>query len=129
MLTPQLMNSMDDAHLVAAVECEINSLTSTPLEIELLGRVEDLLEQLDDECVRAAEEYGLDGADIRALGEALINDAANSAALLAAIGDAGIDTPDDLAAVIRLAKKFESLADGAGDVFARLAALSLTNQE
>lgn len=110
MTTPYSL--MDDSHLVAAINCEINPLTTTPLEIELLGRVEDLLEQINAEA-----------ADIRKLGDAMIGDADNTAAIPLAVGDAGIDTPEALIDVLKLVDKFKSLAEDAGDVFTRLAHL------
>ena len=127
MLTPQLMESMDDGHLVAAIHAEINPLTTTPLEIELLGRVEDLLEQIDAEAADALAEFSLEAGDIKTLGEALIGDADNSAAILSAVADADIDTPSALIAQLKLADQFKSLAEDAGDVFTRLA--QLTTQE
>lgn len=50
MLTPQLMANMDDAHLIAAVRSEIDPMTSTSLEIELLKRFERMLDEKRDDA-------------------------------------------------------------------------------
>ncbi|NLX17398.1 MAG: hypothetical protein GXY45_10590 [Ramlibacter sp.] len=42
MLTPSLMQSMSLQHLLAAAHAEIDPLTSTPLEHELLRRLDDM---------------------------------------------------------------------------------------
>ena len=45
MLTAQLAASMDDEHLLASARAEIDPLTSTALELELLERFERLLDE------------------------------------------------------------------------------------
>jgi hypothetical protein len=47
-LTPELMKLMDNGHLIAAVRCELDPLTSTPLELELLNRLEAALDTAID---------------------------------------------------------------------------------
>ena len=75
MLTPSLLAQMDPGHLIAAVHCEINSLTSTALERELLARLEACADAHDD---------------------ALIENAPVTAALLGVLGAAGIHDSEAL---------------------------------
>ena len=51
MLTAQLMKSMDVEHLIAAIHAEHNSLTTTPIEEELLRRFEEAVERPDAEVL------------------------------------------------------------------------------
>lgn len=128
MLTAQLMNSMDDRHLVASIYAEQDPLTSSAAEIELLARFEALLDEQDEYLKEAADEYELDAKQIKAIGDALILNTDTTVALLSAIGDAGIDDPALLKAELELAKKFRALTEDAGDVFTRLSQLT-TEQE
>lgn len=116
MLTAQLAKYMDDEHLLASARAEIDPLTSTALELELLARFERLLDEFDlGELYRAADEYGLAAKDIKNL--------------LKEIGEAGLDSPEALKAELDLARKFRALATDAGDFFTRLYDLVTTNQE
>ncbi|GAB3190724.1 hypothetical protein [Hydrogenophaga aquatica] len=121
MLTAQLAKSMDDEHLLASARAEIDPLTSTALELELLDRFERLLdEQHDNEGVRAlSEEYELTADDMRAVIESHP----------ASLKDQDIHEPDQLKAELELAAKFRALANDAGDFFTRLNDLVTTNQE
>lgn len=129
MLTAQLMKSMDDRHLCAALYAEQDPLTASAAEIELLGRFEALLDEVDGELNDAVGEYDFTAKDIKNLGDALILNADNSVALLKEIGEAGLDSPESLKAELDLAKKFRALVEDAGDVFTRLLDLSTTAQE
>jgi hypothetical protein len=129
MMTAQLMKSMDDHHLVASLYAEQDPLTSSAAEIELLTRFEALLDEKDDELNEAVGEFAFEAKDIKALGDALIQNTSNTVALLEAIGQAGIDDPESLKAELDLAKKFRALVEDAGDVFTRLADLLTTAQE
>lgn len=128
MLTAQLMQSMDDRHLVASIYAEQDPLTSSAAEIELLARFEALLDEQNEDLKEAADEYELDAEQIKAIGDALILNTDTTVALLSAIGDAGIDDPALLKAELELAKKFRALTEDAGDVFTRLSQLT-TEQE
>lgn len=117
MLTAQLAKSMDDEHLLASARAEIDPLTSTALELELLDRFERLLdEQHDNEGVRAVIESH----------PASLKD---QAALLALLNDQDIHEPDQLKALLDTSDKFRALANDAGDFFTRLNDLVTTNQE
>lgn len=51
-LNPGLMSSMDDSHLIAALGCEA-SLMRTPVEAELLRRLESVIDrQVDIDMIR-----------------------------------------------------------------------------
>lgn len=131
MLTAQLAKSMDDEHLLASARAEIDPLTSTALELELLDRFERLLdEQHDNEGVRAlSEEYELTADDMRAVIESHPASLKDQAALLALLNDQDIHEPDQLKALLDTSDKFRALANDAGDFFTRLNDLLTTNQE
>ncbi len=131
MLTAQLAKSMDDEHLLASARAEIDPLTSTALELELLDRFERLLdEQHDNEGVRAlSEEYELTADDMRAVIESHPASLKDQAALLALLNDQDIHEPDQLKALLDTSDKFRALANDAGDFFTRLNDLVTTNQE
>lgn len=131
MLTAQLAKSMDDEHLLASARAEIDPLTSTALELELLERFERLLdEQHDNEGVRAlSEEYELTADDMRAVIESHPASLKDQAALLALLNDQDIHEPDQLKALLDTSDKFRALANDAGDFFTRLNDLVTTNQE
>ena len=128
MLTPFLMTQLDHGHLIAAVHCEINPLTSTALERELLARLEACVDEHDDALTEAAEAYDFGAEDIKALGDALVENTTVTVALLNVLGAADIHDPDRLRAQLALANQFHALADDAGDVFARLAQLTTTTE-
>ena len=129
MLTAQLMKSMDASHLLAAAHTEHDPLTRTPLETELLDRLEALLDEVDSDLNEAAGEFDFAAKDIKNLGDALILNTDNTVALLKEIGEAGLDSPESLKAELDLAKKFRALVEDAGDVFTRLSDLFTTAQE
>ena len=128
-LTAQLMANMDNGHLVSALLAEMDPLTSTDTERELLARVERLLNEADDGIVEAAENYDLSAADITALGDALIINADQTAKLLGVISAEGYDDPDTLKADLELLTKFRAIANDMGEDAARLLNLITTVQE
>lgn len=117
---------LSNEELLRIASAEIDELTSTPLELELLHRFAALLDEQNDELVATADEFDIDHKALRQLGEALILDASNSAQLLSAIGEAGYDNVAALKADLDLAETFSSLACDAGDVFSRLSTLTET---
>ncbi len=117
---------LSDEELARYARAEFNALTSTPLEQELLRRLEERVADEDTEILVRADEYNITAGGIRQLGEALILDAGNSAALLSAIGDAGFDSPAEIKREFELAQQFRTLANDAGDVFERLKTLTNT---
>lgn len=118
MLTAQLMKSMDADHLVASARVEIDPLTSTPLELELLDRLETLL-----------DEYEVSTDDMKAVIESHPASLKGQAALLSLLNDQDIHEPDQLKELLEFAAKFRALASDAGDLFTRLNDLVSTNQE
>lgn len=126
---------MDDEHLLASARAEMDPLTSTPLEIELLDRFETLLDRLaplEDEASElrqladVLEEAECSTKDVEALLECHPADIKEQAKLLSALNDQDIHTFDELAAVIETASNFRALANDAGDLFARLHQLTLS---
>jgi hypothetical protein len=128
-LTEQLMSLMDDSHLVTALHCELDPLTSTATERELLRRIECLLEEMDSDLVKAADNFDLTATDITKLGDALIVSAEQTAKLLEVIGDEGYDDPEALKADLLLLSKFRAIANDMGEDAARLFNLITTAQE
>ena len=143
-LSIELLKAMDGQHAVNALRADFDPIVNTPLESFLLDWVESLVDEVDSDLSIEAENHGLDAEDIKALGEALIEDADNTVALLSVIGkagtdvdelkgvfalievldEAGIDTPETLKARLALADQFRALANDAGDVFSRLTELT-----
>lgn len=131
MLTAQLMASMDDEHLLASARAEIDPLTSTALELELLERFERLLDEASEHKPVAdlLEEYEVGTDDMKAVIESHPASLKDLAALLSLLNDQDIHEPDQLKELLELAAKFRALANDAGDFFTRLNDLLTTNQE
>ncbi|MFN3543744.1 MAG: hypothetical protein ACK4UX_02720 [Thiobacillus sp.] len=131
MLTAQLAKSMDDEHLLASARAEIDPLTSTALELELLDRFERLLDEASEHKPVAdlLEEYEVGTDDVKAVIESHPASLKDQAALLALLNDQDIHEPDQLKALLDTSDKFRALANDAGDFFTRLNDLVTTNQE
>ena len=131
MLTAQLMKSMDADHLVASARAEIDPLTSTPLELELLDRLETLLDEAHDNQPIAdlLDRYEVSTDDMKAVIESHPASLKDQAALLSLLNDQDIHKPDQLKALLDTSDKFRALANDAGDFFTRLNDLVTTNQE
>lgn len=131
MLTAQLAKSMDDEHLLASARAEIDPLTSTALELELLERFERLLDEASEHKPVAdlLEEYEVGTDDVKAVIESHPASLKDQAALLSLLNGQDIHEPDQLKELLELAAKFRALANDAGDFFTRLNDLLTTNQE
>lgn len=131
MLTAQLAKSMDDEHLLASARAEIDPLTSTALELELLDRFERLLDEASEHNPVAdlLEEYEVGTDDVKAVIESHPASLKDQAALLALLNDQDIHEPYQLKALLDTSDKFRALANDAGDFFTRLNDLVTTNQE
>jgi len=131
MLTAQLAKSMDDEHLLASARAEIDPLTSTALELELLDRFERLLDEASEHKPVAdlLEEYEVGTDDVKAVIESHPASLKDQAALLSLLNDQDIHEPDQLKALLDTSDKFRALANDAGDFFTRLNDLVTTNQE
>lgn len=131
MLTAQLMKSMDADHLVASARAEIDPLTSTPLELELLDRLETLLDEQEENkpIAELLDEYEVSTDDMKAVIESHPASLKDQAALLSLLNDQDIHEPDQLKELLEFAAKFRALASDAGDLFTRLNDLVSTNQE
>lgn len=131
MLTAQLSKSMDDEHLLASARAEIDPLTSTALELELLERFERLLDEASEHKPVAdlLEEYEVGTDDMKAVIESHPASLKDQAALLSLLNDQDIHEPDQLKELLELDAKFRALANDAGDFFTRLNDLLTTNQE
>lgn len=131
MLTAQLAKSMDDEYLLASARAEIDPLTSTALELELLDRFERLLDEASEykPVVDLLEEHEVGTDDVKAVIESHPASLKDKAALLALLNDMDIYEPDQLEALLDTSEKFRALANDAGDFFTRLNDLVTTNQE
>ena len=131
MLTAQLAKSMDDEHLLASARAEIDPLTSTALELELLERFERLLDEASEHKPVAdlLEEYEVGTDDVKAVIESHPASLKDQAALLSLLNGQDIHEPDQLKELLELAAEFRALANDAGDFFTRLNDLLTTNQE
>lgn len=131
MLTAQLMKSMDAGHLVASARAELDPLTSTPLELELLDRLETLLDEQEENkpIAELLDEYEVSTDDMKAVIESHPASLKDQAALLSLLNDQDIHEPDQLKELLEFAAKFRALASDAGDLFTRLNDLVSTNQE
>ena len=146
MLTRNLMRSMDDAHLIAAAHAEIDPLTATDLECELLDRLESAIKNAD--LVEVCDSRDIDADTLTALLDAhpatytqqtvmlaKLNDEnitepvelGNALAMLNVLMHEDIDTPERLRAELDRLKTFNNVVADAGDTLSRLAAL--TTQE
>ena len=131
MLTAQLMKSMDAGHLVASARAELDPLTSTSLELELLDRLETLLDEQEENkpIAELLDEYEVSTDDMKAVIESHPASLKDQAALLSLLNDQDIHEPDQLKELLEFAAKFGALASDAGDLFTRLNDLVSTNQE
>ena len=131
MLTAQLAKAMDDEHLLASARAEIDPLTSTALELELLDRFERLLDEASEHKPVAdlLEEYEVGTDDMRAVIDSHPASLKDQAALLSLLNDQEIHEPDQLKALLDTSDKFRALANDAGDVFTRLSELAASTQE
>ena len=120
MLTAQLMKPMDDGHLLASARAEIDPLTSTALELELLDRFERMFEH--KQLIDLVEEHEINDDEVDALGKAL--SAGVGIAELTAIFDVLEEfNATDKAALrqkLERADKFYGIASDTGDVISRL---------
>lgn len=123
--------SMNDEELLRYASQNLNSLTSTDMERELIKRFDALLQSEDDYAplVEIFNNHSFEVTDLQLLADALIVDSGNTAKLLAAIEKAGIDTPEELTKALDLAKDFERLALDNGEAINALndLVLSTTN--
>lgn len=129
MLTVQLMESMDDAHLVAVLRAEQDPLTSSAAEIELLARLEAKLDEIAPAMADVLYEYDVTPEALEAIHQSHPCSLKEMAELLKALSNAEIHTPEQLAAVIAMATSIKGIANDAGDAFTRLSQLITTAQE
>jgi hypothetical protein len=127
-LTAQLMQSMDDDHLVMALRAEIDPLTSTAAEIILLDRFETLLDEKNPALDAVFADYEIEAEGLQAVCESHPASLKEMAELLQVLSDDDIHTPDQLRAKLERSDKFFDIATDAGDVLSRLADLAKTTQ-
>lgn len=142
------LHMLTNAELARYAHSQLNTLTSTALEVELLRRLESLTDAEENVALTsdavaehdftdkdaaeildlvAKHDLGADG--VRKLGEALILNASNTAELLSTLGEAGYDNATALKTDLQLVEAFSALACDAGDVFTRLSELTAKTNE
>ena len=104
-LEPGLMGSMEDDHLLAALDAQPIILKS-PVEAQLAWRLEGALDRLAEvsDLVELSEEFEFSGADLRPICECHPAPFAEIAKMLALLNDAEIMDADELSALIARSK-------------------------
>lgn len=123
---PETLRQMDDAHLLAVASAEIDDLTSTALEVELLARLEEKL-RIEAECSPMAlllDEYEEDIDGVRAVIEAHPARCEEQAAMLRQLDGFGITSAQDLARLLDWVFAFRALANAAHHNFNELTILA-----
>ena len=125
MLSATYLQQLDDAELVRIASHEISDLTSTPLEVVLLARLETAIESVAEAeefeaFADLADEFSVTSATMRALLESHPATVEEMAKLLVLLNNHDIHTKDQLEKLIASANEFRALASDAGDVFERL---------
>lgn len=122
------LRALSDTELLSHAQYQIDDLTSTALEIELLERFEAQIDEAAENAplLKVLDDYGVEETDEleKKLGFFKEFDALDCRALLEAIVDAGIDTAESLKARLAHADEFDAIANDAGDLFARLNTLA-----
>ena len=107
-LYPGLMANMDDDHLIRSLECE-PSIMRTPVELELMGRVQWQSDLLDDLMPFAdlSDKFDFSAEDLRSVLEAHPGNFVCYAKMLALLNDSEIETVEELEKVIELWKEYK----------------------
>lgn len=110
---------------------QIDDLTSSDIERELLRRLETAEAQMEEAegFLALAAEYDLTAEDVRSIIEAHPGTAKELAELLALLDEHGVLFIGELKTLLTQADNFRSLANDAGDVFSRLHSLTEQIQE
>jgi len=125
------LRTMSDSEFLRYANAQLNDLTSTDIERELLRRLEsnqDQAEQIEG-LVALADEYTFTASELRTVIESCPLSLPEMAALLAALNDEDIHGADDLKKRLGVLKKFNALANDAGDIFNQLQIIIDTLQE
>lgn len=98
MLDATFCELAEPAHLIAAARASLNPLTSTPLELELLKRFEELHEEHAGiaPLQTLAWEHDFDADEVEALCESHPASIKEMTKLLSALNDAGVHDLSDL---------------------------------
>lgn len=120
------LSSVPTNELLRRAYAELDELTSTDLERELLRRLETAEAQMEEAegFLALAAEYDLTAEDVRSIIEAHPGTAKELAELLALLDEHGVLFIGELKTLLTQADNFRSLANDAGDVFSRLHTLT-----
>lgn len=110
-MTGLTLSRLTNEELLRIATAEVDSLTSTPLEVELLKRFGDLLDNppLPSDVQKALDDNYIDDDSL--------------AAVVVVMGQFNCASPDELREKLERADKFYDIATEAGDVVQRLAQL------
>lgn len=125
------LSSVPTNELLRRAYAELDELTSTDLERELLRRLETAEAQMEEAegFLALTDEYYLSAEEARAIIEAHPGTAKELAELLALLDEHGVLFIGELKTLLTQADNFRSLANDAGDVFSRLHSLTEQIQE
>lgn len=136
MITTQALSLMDDGHLIASLHADMDSLTSTPVERELLKRFEESVSERNLALVEIADDFEFDADQIDGLRKILaFANVADMCAVIDVIENADLgaatelNITEELKRRLQIAHDFEALIEDAGDIFTRLHQLAQTTQE
>lgn len=104
-LEPGLMGSMEDGHLLAALDAQ-PAILRTAVEEQLAWRLEGALDQLQEvaDLLELSNEFEFSGSDLRPVCESHPAPFAEIAKMLALLNDAEIMDADELSALIAKGK-------------------------
>lgn len=137
------LRTLSDSEFLRYANNQLDDLTSSDIERELLRR----LEATDTELFEAASEAEFTADQLTNLAQAMEGfpvqevtqllgvmleadiDAKPLINILNVLDDAGITEPDELKEALGFATKFQAIANDAGDVLARLSTLVSETQE
>jgi hypothetical protein len=108
---------MEDGHLIAVLRAELDDLTSTPLEMFLLDKLEALIDDGKGGLQEVVDEYDATAGDVKAALEIATDDV--TMALLKVLEGTDLNA-DKLTELIEFRSTFAGIANDADDFFTRL---------
>lgn len=115
-ITPLDLQQADTRRLVELAGLLSDDLTATPLERELVRRLEEEFAEQeseeragDRELLDVAHDWSIDAEDLGTLARALISGTDNTAKILNVVAEAGIDSADELKAQLDIADRIRQI--------------------
>lgn len=125
------LRTMSDSEFLRYANAQLNDLTSTDIERELLRRMERCQDQAEEVegFIALVEEYSFTASELRSLIESHPGSMGELVGLLATLNDEDIHDVDQLKNLLDTFNKFRALANDAGDIITRLASQIETAQQ